>query len=154
MTPLLFELYADYYQFYLQDEGVSGDLGDSWNQAAVDRLLAVAPGVIGVGTVRNATVPVEVELLDAPPHDDFSRWDRISECTLEVASGRIVIAGCTDYFPDAARIEVLPGTYRARVYHGGLEMISEDELEGSDHYRIALWQAPPGPLLEIRPPVS
>jgi hypothetical protein len=31
----------------------------------MDRMLAVAPGTIGVGTVRNMTVPVIVEIFEA-----------------------------------------------------------------------------------------
>jgi hypothetical protein len=52
-----FKLFADYFQFYLQDERAGGDLSESWTQEAVDRLLATAPGTIGVGTVRNMDVP-------------------------------------------------------------------------------------------------
>ena len=55
-----FTLFADYFQFYLQDEAASGDLSEAWTVDAVDRLLAVSPGVIGIGTVRNMDVPVEV----------------------------------------------------------------------------------------------
>ncbi len=71
------------------------------------RLLALAPGIIGVGTVRDMDVPVTVEISDLPPDEDIKIWDQVSECTLEVSSGRLVIAGCTDYYPDAARIELL-----------------------------------------------
>lgn len=46
-----FKLFVDYFQFYLQDERASGDLSERWTQEAVDRLLATAPGTIGVGTV-------------------------------------------------------------------------------------------------------
>jgi hypothetical protein len=60
-----FKLFADYFQFYLQDERAGGDLSESWTQEAVDRLLATAPGTIGVGTVRNMDVPVVVEIAGA-----------------------------------------------------------------------------------------
>jgi hypothetical protein len=71
------ELFADYYQFYLQDERVQGNLGDSWTEEAVDRSLAVAPGTIGVGTVRNMDVPVVVEVTDSAPNDDITDWDQV-----------------------------------------------------------------------------
>ncbi|MDW4736332.1 hypothetical protein NQ293_26040, partial [Escherichia coli] len=45
--------------------------------------------------------------------------------------------------PDAARIDVAPGTYRVRVSYGGLDTLSEDGLEGDDRYRLQLWPAPP-----------
>jgi hypothetical protein len=70
-----FKLFADYFQFYLQDERAGGDLSESWTQEAVDRLLATAPGTIGVGTVRNMNVPVVVEIAEKPPDDDLMAWD-------------------------------------------------------------------------------
>lgn len=133
-----YELSADYFQFYLQDESAEGNLGDSWTESAVARLLAVAPGTVGVGTVRNMKVPVCVEVLDAEPVLDLDSWDHMTECSLEVPTGRIVIAGCTDYFPDAARIEVDPGTYRARISYGSLHTLSGDALDGGDHCRVQL----------------
>jgi hypothetical protein len=148
-----FDLFADYYQFYLQDELVDGNLGDSWTQEATDRLLAIADGTIGVGTVRSMTVPLDVEVIAAEPQDSFDEWDQINECSIDVKSGCIVIAGCTDYFPDAARIRVSPGMYRARIYYGNLDALSEDGLEGKDHYLVVLWpgQSMPPVVLKQRP---
>src|SRR6188508_1566944 len=127
MTRYKFELFADYFQFYVQDdlEGI-GDLSETWTQEAVDRLLAVAPGTVGVGTVRNVTVPVDIEWSDSEPDESHDAWDLIVDCSLEVTSGRVVVAGCTDYFPDAARLDVPPGTYHVRVYYGGLDTLSDD----------------------------
>ena len=137
-----FNLFADYFQFYLQVESVTGNLGDSWNEEAVERLLALAPGTIGIGTVRNMDVPVIVQIHDGEPVEAFSEWDHVNECSIDVESGRIVVAGCTDYFPDAARIEIAPGSFRARIYYGQLDSLSEDGLDGDDHYKIALWPSP------------
>jgi hypothetical protein len=142
MRVFEYQLFADYFQFYLQDERVGGDLSESWVEEAVSRLLAVAPGAVGVGTVRAMNVPVVVELFNAEPAKDFELWDQVTECSLEVPTGRIVIAGCTDYFPDASRIDVPAGTYRVRVSYGALDSLSEDGLEGDDHYRVQLWQSP------------
>lgn len=145
-----YKLFADYHQFYLQDESAVGDLSNSWTQEAVDRLLALAPGTIGVGTVRDMTVPVVVEVSDTEPVENTTTWDQVNECTLDVQSGHIVIAGCTDYFPDAARVEVSPGSYRARLYYGNLDALSDDGLDGDDHYKVVLWPAAPGPLKVLR----
>lgn len=138
-----FTIFADYFQFYIQDEHATGDLSESWTQDAVDRLLAIAPGCVGVGTVRNMDVPVTVEIAEAAPNEDLNQWDHVNECSIDVPSGRLVIAGCTDYFPDAARMELDKGTYRVRIYYGNLSSISGNGLEGSDHYRLFLWPAPP-----------
>lgn len=131
-----------------------GDLSDSWTQEATDRMLAIAPGTIGVGTVRDMRVPVIVEVSDAEPLEDTITWDQVNECTLEVQSGRIVVAGCTDYFQDAARIEVSPGSYRARLYYGNLDALSEDGLDGDDHYKVVLWRADPGPVKVLKQRVN
>ena len=142
MQSFALSLLADYHQFYIQDEAADGDLSDSWDDAATARLLALAPGTIGIGTVRNVEVPVTIELHEREPDADFAAWDHIVEATLSVASGPLVVAGCTDYLPDAQRIPLGPGSYRARVSYGGLDTISEDGLEGDDRYRVQLWRAP------------
>jgi hypothetical protein len=143
MKLLELSLFADCFQFYIQDEAATGDLSQSWNEEATARLLATASGTIGIGTVRNMDVPVVVEIHDQEPYDDSSEWDHAVEASLDVISGRLVIAGCTDYFPDAIRIEVAPSCYRARVSYGALDTLSENGLSGDDHYRVQLWPGLP-----------
>ncbi|HEY8920555.1 MAG TPA: hypothetical protein VIM87_29150 [Chitinophaga sp.] len=146
-------LFADYFQFYIQDENAAGDLSNSWTQEAVDRLLALAPGTIGVGTVRNMHVPVIVKIFDSEPEMivDNEHIAQINECNLDTNTGRLVLAGCTDYFPDAIRIEVTPGIHRARIYYGNLDKISEDGLDGEDFYEIHLWRTNKNePLLIVK----
>ncbi len=141
MTLFELSLFADYFQFYIQDEAATGDLSQAWDEEATDRLLAVAPATVGIGTVRNTNVPVTVEIREDEPEDDSAEWDHVVEASLDVKSGRIVVAGCTDYFPDAKRIEVAPGSYRVRASYGALDTISEDALSGDDRYRLQLWPA-------------
>lgn len=150
MRSVELSLFADYFQFYIQDEAADGDLSESWNEQATARLLAVAPGTIGIGTVRNMDVPVAVEVHEREPNDDSSKWDHVVEAELNVASGRIVVAGCTDYFPDAKRVDVSPGSYRARVSYGALNSLSEDGLSGEDRYRVQLWLGPPTPVRVLK----
>jgi len=139
---LEFNLFADYFQFYIQDEAVDGDLSDAWSDEAVDQLFAVGPGVVGIGTVRNMDVPVTVEILAAEKPVDLAEWDHVVECTLVTESANLVVAGCTDYFPDVARIAIAPGTYRLRACYAGLDTLSDDGLEGNDRYHLQLWPAP------------
>jgi len=121
MTRYKFELFADYFQFYVQDdlEGI-GDLSETWTQEAVDRLLAVAPGTVGVGTVRNTTVPVAIEIHPSAPAEELQPWDHVTECDLHVTSGQVVVAGRTDYFPEAARVPLPRDLYRVRTSYGNL----------------------------------
>lgn len=132
-------LFADYHQFYLQDEEHAEDQPDDWGDLLVTQMIAVAPGIIGVGTARNTTVPVRIDIAEAQPANDFAHWDQVTEASLEVPSGRIVVAGPSDYFPGAQRLPVSPGTYRVRVYARGLGSISASGLEGQDHYYLVIW---------------
>ena len=136
------KLFADYHQFYLQDEAADGDLSDAWNQDAVQRMLAVADGVVGIGTVRNMDVPVTIELLETEPATDLASFDHVAEGSLVVVRCPLVVAGCTEYFPDADRFDLAPGTYRVRLLASGFDTLSEDGLDGQDHYLVQLWQAP------------
>ena len=132
------ELFVDYNQFYVQDEPASGDLSEAWTDEAVERILALAPGTVGVGTASNGNVSVAVEVLEATPAESLEPYDQVNECSLEIAQGPLVVAGCTDYFPEAMRIPVAPGVYRVRVSYC---------LSGEERYLVQLWQAP---KIEIR----
>ena len=144
-----YEIFADYHQFYLQDDDQSfGDLSAAWTDEATERLLAVAPHVIGVGTVRNLTVPVSVAVHESRPQISEEEWDHITAASLQIDTGRIVVAGCTDYYPEAARIEVVPGVYEAIVCYRNLASLSRDGLDGGDSYHVHLF-----PGREILPTV-
>lgn len=149
MTASHYEIFADYHQFYLQDDDQSfGDLSAAWTEEVTERLLAVAPHVIGVGTARNMTVPVSVFVHGTHPQIKEEEWDHITTASVKIDTGRIVVAGCTDYFPAAARIDVQPGLYEAIVCYGKLESLSADGLEGEDSYHVHLF-----PGREISPAI-
>jgi hypothetical protein len=149
MRDFQYDIFADYHQFYLQDDDQSkGDLSAAWSEEATKRLLAVAPHVLGVGTVRNMKVPVSVFVHDGRPMISEEAWDHITTASLRIDTGRIVVAGCTDYFPDAARIEVKPGIYEAIVCYGKLDSLSADGFEGDDLYHVHLF-----PGQEISPSI-
>lgn len=135
------ELFADYFQFYIQDEQVEGDLSDQWTEEAIKLLLVTTNGTIGVGTIRNMNVPVTIKTFDKEPLlSSEKEFDHINECDLEITSGKVVILGCSDYFPDAIRIQLTNGIHRARIYYGNLDKVSENGLDGEDFYEIHLWQ--------------
>lgn len=146
------ELFADYFQFYLQDENTEVDASDLWNDEEVNKLLVVRQGFIYVGTLRNMDVPVVVRIYEAEPsilteHNDSI--DQIMECDLKVTSGKIVIAGCTDYFPEAKRIELLNGIYRTRIYYKNLNSVSGNGLDGDDSYELHFWKTDKNENLKI-----
>jgi hypothetical protein len=84
--------------------------------------------VIRVFETEPALLPID--------NEDISQ---INECDLVVTSGKIVIGGTMDYFPEAKRLELANGTYRVRIYYFNLDSINEDELSGNDHYEVELW---------------
>ncbi len=139
LFPYICNIFADYYQIYLQDEQMEEDIHDDWGEQLTTQMVVIAPGIIGIGTVRNTTVPVRIDLLKARPDNNFTFWDHVAEASLEIPSGQLVLAGSVDYLPDAKRFSVTPGTYRVRTYYGGLSTISENGLEGEDRYSIVLW---------------
>jgi len=139
MQQIQLNLFADYFQFYIQDDDESvGDLSDAWTREATDRLMAVSDRVIGVGTVRNMDVPMFIHVVDELPELQTEDWDRLNKASIECLTGRFVIAGCTDYLPDAKRIEVGPGTYDAIIGYKGLSSPSDDGLDGEDSYHLFL----------------
>ncbi|MFH6969118.1 hypothetical protein [Flavobacterium sp. FlaQc-28] len=144
-TPILtsnLNLFADYFQIYLEDENNGKNLADSWTDDAVKILLAVTETTIGIGTVRNMYVPVILNIFDSEPifKNDINDINQINECDIEITSGSMVIAGCTDYYPEAKRIKLANAIYRLRIYYGNLEKLSDNGLEGEDFYIIEMWK--------------
>ncbi|WP_155806040.1 hypothetical protein [Erythrobacter litoralis] len=133
------DLFADFFQVYIADGKFRTDTSDIWNNKASDRMLAIAENLIAIGTARNMTVPVSLELLSGRPRPDFEVWEQVIEASFNVPSGEIVALGCTDYLPDAKRLQVSPGSYRALVSYRGLDSLSDDGLDGEDEYRVQLW---------------
>jgi hypothetical protein len=134
------EVFADYSQFYLMDEADDFDTAAIWDdQRAAENLVVAGPGVLGVATARNYTVPVTIEVENSEPDEGFDAWDHVSESSLAIRSGRMVVMGPADVFEAAPRIELRPGVYRVRVYYSGLRTVSTDRLDGDDHYRAVLW---------------
>lgn len=141
-AQIVLAVFADYFQFFVQDEAANEDFGPLWTDEAVERLIAAGDCSVGIGTVRNMSVPIALTIHADEPEDDFHEWDLVNECSFTVRSGRIAILGCTDALPEAARISLAPGPYRLRVSYSGLDSLSEDGLDGDDFYRLQLWPAP------------
>ncbi|WP_020180925.1 hypothetical protein [Methylopila sp. M107] len=136
------ELFADYHQIYIADANgdFAADLPTDWNDDILAQGVNLGPGVIVVSTVRNMTTPFRVELHEAEPPIALDAVDHAVECGL-TTSGEIVIAGLTDYAPDAAHASVPAGSLRALVVGTRLGTLSEDGLEGDDAYVVHLWPA-------------
>lgn len=138
----LFEgmLFADYHQFYLADAETKTDVSADVTDEAVSQRVVNRDDVLVVFTARNMEVPVTVALHETEPALALEDADHAVEAGL-YSSGTIVIAGCTDYLPDAARFSAPAGDLKARVVFTGLGTLSADGLEGQDRYAVHLWPA-------------
>jgi hypothetical protein len=143
-----YSVFADYHQFYLWDHGTSPDAPTDYTELDIQRRIKAAPFVVVVQPERNTAVPVEVEVIDRQPGADLSGWDHVTEVSLDLPSGRLELHECTGGSIDI--LPVAPGSYRVRVYYGGLGTLSEDGLEGDDHYRVELWPAPASELTVLK----
>ena len=135
-----YAIFADYHQFYLWDHGTSPDAATNYTDEDVARRIKAEPFLVVVQPERNMEVPVELELAEQAPDLDLSAWDHVAEASLDLPSGRLEIHECTGGSIDI--LAVPAGHYRVRAYFGGLGTLSEDGLDGDDHYRIVIWPAP------------
>ncbi|MBB5716253.1 hypothetical protein [Sphingomonas aerophila] len=135
-----YSIFADYHQFYLWDHEANPDVPTSYTEEDTIRRIKAAPFVVVVQPERNMNVSVEVEITGEAPELALDAWDHVAEASLDLPSGRLEIYECTGESIDI--LTVPAGTYRVRTYHSGLGTLSDDGLDGDDHYRIVLWPAP------------
>ena len=134
-----FKIFTDYHQFYLHDADWYEKLPDGWKEQTIQDLWVTAPDSINIGTEREGMVPITIEIYDIEPQNDFSHWDQVNECSIDIHSGKFVILSCLESELLAANVSVKPGTYRARIYYGNLNSVSKDRLRGEDTYKVELW---------------
>lgn len=143
-----YEIFADYHQFYLWDHGEMPDAALDYSEDDLQRRVKTAPFLVVIQPERNMSVPVELDILDGPPDEALGLWDHVVEASLDLPSGRLEIHECTGGSIDV--LSVAPGTYRVRACFGGLTTLTDDRLDGEDHYRLVLWPAPAAPLAVIK----
>ncbi|MFI6151017.1 hypothetical protein [Streptomyces sp. NPDC051109] len=142
------ELFADYFQIHILDEDSDADFSNVWTEQAVLDGLAVAEGGLAIGTDVNFTVAVAVHLLTDQPDDDSNEFDHVVEASLNLASGRLVVLGCTDDVDAAARFDMPSGWTRIRASRRSLTAAAfpgpdcEDEPEDTEEIRLQTWPAP------------
>lgn len=138
-----FTIFADYHMMYLCDDELAPFMPEDVTKEDIYFRLRAEAHIMVVHTRRSSTVPVVVEVHTSEPTLDLLLWDHVTECTLEVPSGRLILAGTTDYLPDSPRVALpRPGSYRVRVLRGALDSLRNYGLDGDDHYVFALWSAP------------
>jgi len=132
-----FQLLAEYNQFYLQDEFADEEV--DWDESEGRNQLALKPATIAVGTLCERVVPVVIHVRELEIEQRLEDWDQIIDCNIDVPSGRLVVVGCCEGFKKAARIELNPGKYRARICYGNQYSCGGVRGGCCDHYKIILW---------------
>ncbi|WP_231398639.1 competence protein ComJ [Longispora fulva] len=149
-------LFADYHQLHVFDDGSLTDLGDAWTDQAVLDGLAVAGDALAVGTEVNVSVTVTVEVLPGRPSADETVFDHVVEGSVEVRSGRLVVMGCTDFEPDAARFTVPGGWMRVRVARANLaearrlDIDSDEDPATMERVQLQVWPEAPSDLAVLK----
>jgi hypothetical protein len=143
-----FEVFADYRQFYLWDQGMNPQPPVDYTDEDCHRRIKTGPYVVVIQPERSLTVGVEVEIHDTDPGFVAAEWDHIAEASLHLPTGQLQVHECTG--GSVAEFEAEPGWYRVRSLHGGFASIDEMGLDGSDHYRAFLWPAPPEEVRVIK----
>jgi hypothetical protein len=144
MKNYKFELFADYFQLYLMDAEADVDTSDVWTEDALAIKLGILPSTLAIGTFRNVDVPLEIEVHESEPKINLEEWDHASIGHLTVKSGKCAVFGCTDYLPDATKIEIIPGMYSVYSLAKGLDSITEEWEDADDFYKIVLWPSATG----------
>jgi hypothetical protein len=135
-----YKIFADYHQFYLMDAEEYPDAPEDWTDEDVQRRIKADKNIVVIQPERNMTVPVDLEISDSEPEEDFENWNHIAEASLELPSGKLQIEECLGETKDILILQ--PGSYRIRAFYGGLNKLSFDGLDGDDQYKIFMWQAP------------
>ena len=151
VTPheIRLDLFADYRQILVLDD-LSLMANEIVTQEDVVRRLAIAPEGAVVHAERNMTVPVIVRVRRDAPGEPSSDCDHVTECSIDVTTGRLVVMGLMDDPDTAARIALPPGPYRMRACHRGLRTLGWNGLEGDDSYELTLWPAPMAALAVLK----
>lgn len=141
-------IFADYHQVVLLDQASRTDLSQAWDAQAYARRVVAAGDAVAISTARNTDVPVAVEVRAACSDVDVSEYDHAVECDLLLPSGVLLVAGVSDYLPNAVRLPVVPGRYRVLALSRGLREVRDDGLDGSDAYTVILCPSPvAGPVV-------
>jgi hypothetical protein len=139
------EVFADYYQFYLWDKGMTNQAPDNYSEEDVSRRIKTGPNAVVVQPEENRTVPVEIEIHDSEPPYDPGAWDHIAEASLDVPTGQLQVHESSG--GPVAEFQVEKGWYRVRSFHGGFGTIG---THGTDYYRVVLWPAPPKEIIVLK----
>lgn len=139
-------IFADNFQFQLQDQIEDCDYPEYWNDALLTQLFVSGNRIVGIGTVRDLDINVTLEIYAEPMDEkeideepDLSNCDHAAQTNIELPSGKLLITGCTTDYEETIKIDLPARNYRLRIFWEQLDTIDELGFEGEDHYLIQLW---------------
>ena len=148
-------VFADYYQFYLQDlqaylewlgsQGTDPDLPPAgWTSEAVDiHRIGVEPNSLSVGTARNDWVEAVLRFHPGEPHAWATGAQHVVEADLDVPNGDLAVYGPTVDPDHGHHISITRGRYRVRVSYvpSGPSATEASGAGYGDHfmYHVDLW---------------
>lgn len=144
-----FEVFADNYYFYIQDAGTptphiqhSVELWEIFYD--LDYLAYHRDGVLLIGTVRNMTVPVIIEILDSKPTDDalqclLDQSSHAVEASFTAYTGNLMLHGPLDDEASEHPFRIPAGSYHVLIYYNNLDKLSENGLRGDDTYHLIFY---------------
>jgi hypothetical protein len=138
---LYFAFNTQYNQFYISDSLSPRKIkvSDFWTPEAYDERLAMAEGILGIGTECYGPVKGELEILEGENRTfDIMKFDHIVEGSIKCESGNLQILDCPTSTIQL-NIKLSLGEYRVRIYSSNLNSVEGGEM-GDDYYRIELWQ--------------
>jgi len=87
----------------------------------------------------DGVVPLDLIVWSSPPDADFCGWDNVVEASLDLPSGCVIGVAPQSSGDDGMRVILPAGMYCARIYAGGVDTVDGYNMEGQDHYCVALW---------------
>ncbi len=123
---------------YFSDDDAQVDADALWKDILPQQMLVAGDGVFSVRAELDCYVKVLVAVRETELELAEAEFTLLGGCLLDVPSGRIVIAGSAELFPDAARIPVSPALYRVAVYAGSLDTIYGGLRKSQNCLRVVL----------------
>ncbi len=131
------EVFADYHQFYVQDGGINPPAPTDWTDGDVERRAKAADNIVVICPLRNATVPVILDVYSHEPALVLADCDHAVRCSIDLPTGELQVHESTG--TEVLRHTVTPGIYALVALYSGLATIEGSGLEGADTYRLVLW---------------
>ncbi len=119
----------------------SEDSRNFWTKQACDNHLAIAAGILGIGTGSYDFVRVRVQQHQTEPPVELSSWDHVVEAGLEVRTQYLMVMGCLS--SSGLFFRVRPGHYRVRCCQANLAASTDSTGDAGDWYLVQFWRSAP-----------